>query len=90
MVIVSRSFLTTGLHFHDISKLLKSMNALVELGHSVVIIEHNMEVIKSADWVIDLGPDGGLGGGSLVCEGRPEDIIQCSESHTGRFLSDKL
>ena len=81
---------TTGLHFHDISKLLKSMNALVELGHSVVIIEHNMEVIKSADWVIDLGPDGGSGGGSLVCKGRPEDIIQCSESHTGRFLAGKL
>jgi excinuclease ABC subunit A len=81
---------TTGLHFHDIDKLLTSLNALIELGHTVLIIEHNMEVIKSADWVIDLGPDGGAGGGNLVCQGTPEDVAACSESHTGGFLSPKL
>ena len=81
---------TTGLHFHDIDKLLKSLNALVEMGHSVLIIEHNMEVIKSADWVIDLGPEGGDAGGTLVCEGRPEDVADCAESHTGRYLKQKL
>lgn len=81
---------TTGLHFHDIDKLLTSLNALVELGHTVVVIEHNMEVIKCADWVVDLGPDGGDGGGSLVCQGRPEDIAACPDSHTGTYLKAKL
>ena len=81
---------TTGLHFHDINKLLKSINALVDHGHSVIVIEHNMEVIKCADWVIDLGPEGGEEGGYIVFEGKPEDLVKCSASHTGRFLSEKL
>jgi len=81
---------TTGLHFHDINKLLVSLNALVERGHSVILIEHNVEMIKNADWIIDLGPDGGEDGGNIVFEGRPEDIIKCKESHTGRFLAAKL
>jgi excinuclease ABC subunit A len=81
---------TTGLHFHDINKLLKSLNALVEHGHSVILIEHNQEVIKSSDWVIDLGPEGGDGGGRVVFEGKPEDLAKCSESFTGSFLASKL
>ncbi len=81
---------TTGLHFHDINKLLKSINALVDHGHSVVLIEHNQEVIKSSDWVIDLGPEGGESGGYLVFEGRPEDLAKCRESYTGKYLSHKL
>jgi len=81
---------TTGLHFHDINKLLKSINALVEHGHSAILIEHNQEVIKSSDWVIDLGPEGGENGGYVVFEGKPEDLARCSESHTGRYLSPKL
>ena len=81
---------TTGLHFHDINKLLKSINALVDHGHSVILIEHNQEVIKSSDWVIDLGPEGGEEGGYLVFEGRPEELAKCKESYTGRYLSDKL
>jgi len=81
---------TTGLHFHDINKLLRSLNALVDHGHSVIVIEHNQEVIKSCDWVIDLGPEGGEEGGYVVCEGSPEDIVKCEKSHTGRFLAGKL
>ena len=81
---------TTGLHFHDINKLLKSINALVDHGHSVVLIEHNQEVIKSCDWVIDLGPEGGDSGGFIVFEGRPEDLPNCMESYTGKFLAPKL
>ena len=81
---------TTGLHFHDINKLLKSINALVDHGHSVILIEHNQEVIKSSDWVIDLGPEGGENGGKVVFEGRPEDLAKCKESYTGRYLSSKL
>jgi len=81
---------TTGLHFHDINKLLDALNALVEKGHTVVIVEHNMEVIKSADWVIDLGPDGGVGGGELLFQGRPEDLVKVKRSHTGRYLKEKL
>lgn len=81
---------TTGLHFHDIKTLLKAFNALLENGHSVVIIEHNMDVIKCADYVIDLGPEGGKDGGNLVCAGTPEDIARCAESYTGRFLKEKL
>lgn len=77
---------TTGLHFHDISTLLKSLNRLIEKGHSVLIIEHNMDVIKSADWVIDIGPEGGEAGGRVVAEGTPEQIAACKESYTGRFL----
>ncbi len=81
---------TTGLHFHDINKLLKSLNALIEHGHSVILIEHNPEVIKCADWIIDLGPEGGEQGGYVVFEGKPEDIVKCKASHTGRFLGKKL
>ena len=81
---------TTGLHFHDIRKLLDALNALVEKGHSVLVVEHNQEVIKCADWVIDLGPEGGEGGGYLVFEGRPEDLPLVKESHTGRYLKKKL
>lgn len=81
---------TTGLHFHDIKKLLKAFNALIDQGHSIVIIEHNPEVIKSADWVIDLGPEGGDEGGKLVFEGTPEGLVKSEESHTGKFLRRKM
>jgi excinuclease ABC subunit A len=81
---------TTGLHFHDINKLLKSINALVDHGHSVILIEHNQEVIKSSDWVIDLGPEGGEKGGGIIFEGKPEDLQKCKESYTGRYLAPKL
>ena len=81
---------TTGLHFHDIKKLLYALNALVEKGHSILIIEHNSDVIKSADWVIDIGPEGGNGGGYLLFEGTPEDLIHCEKSYTGSFLKEKL
>ncbi|MBT8220854.1 MAG: excinuclease ABC subunit UvrA [Bacteroidia bacterium] len=81
---------TTGLHFHDINKLLIALNALVEQGHSVLVIEHNLEVIKSADWLVDLGPEGGEEGGFLVFEGQPEDIVNCKASHTGKYLTEKL
>ncbi|GHT31994.1 UvrABC system protein A [Bacteroidia bacterium] len=81
---------TTGLHFHDIKTLLKAFNALIEKGHTVVIIEHNLDVIKCADYVIDLGPEGGNEGGTIVCTGIPEDIAKCPTSYTGRFLKDKL
>ena len=81
---------TTGLHFHDIHKLMESLNALIDRGHTVLIIEHNMDVIKFADNIIDLGPEGGNDGGYLVFEGTPEDLVQCENSHTGRFLAEKL
>jgi len=81
---------TTGLHFHDINKLLKSINALVDHGHSVILIEHNQEVIKSSDWVIDLGPEGGENGGSIVFEGKPEELAKHTKSYTGKYLSSKL
>lgn len=77
---------TTGLHFHDIKKLLTSFNALVEQGHSILVIEHNTDVIKSADWVIDLGPEAGDAGGKLVYAGIPAGLVKCKESHTGKFL----
>ena len=77
---------TTGLHFHDIKKLLTSFNALIEQGHTILVIEHNTDVIKSADWVIDLGPEAGDAGGSLVFAGKPADLKKCKESYTGRFL----
>ncbi|MEX2586233.1 MAG: hypothetical protein WD315_07530, partial [Balneolaceae bacterium] len=79
-----------GLHFEDISRLLTSFNELVDNGHSVIIIEHNLDVIKSSDWIIDIGPEGGFGGGQVVAEGTPEEIADCEESHTGRFLKDLL
>ena len=81
---------TTGLHFHDIQRLLHSFNALIERGHTIVVIEHNLEIIKSADYIVDLGPDGGDRGGSLVCMGTPEEIIKCKESITGKYLKEKL
>ena len=81
---------TTGLHFHDIRKLLDALNALVEKGHTVLVVEHNMEVIKSADWVIDLGPGGGKHGGNLVFQGTPEALAEVKESFTGQFLIEKL
>lgn len=81
---------TTGLHFHDIKTLLKAFNALIERGHTVVIIEHNMDVIKCADHIIDIGPEGGKAGGYIVCEGTPETIAKCKDSHTGKFLKEKL
>ncbi len=77
---------TTGLHFHDIKKLLASFNALIEQGHSILVIEHNTDVIRSADWVIDLGPEAGDAGGDLVFAGKPSDLKKCKESYTGKFL----
>ena len=81
---------TTGLHFHDIRKLLDSFDALISRGHSILVIEHNMEIIKCADHVIDLGPDGGDKGGDLVCCGTPEEIVKCKNSITGKYLKEKL
>ena len=81
---------TTGLHFHDIHILLKALNALIAKGHTVVIIEHNVEIIKSADYVIDLGPEGGDKGGYLLFQGKPEDLLQCKESYTARALKKHL
>ena len=81
---------TTGLHFHDIHRLLKAFNTLMEKGHSIIVIEHNMDVIKCGDYVIDLGPDGGNKGGNIVCCGTPEEVARCRESATGRYLSEKL
>ena len=81
---------TTGLHFHDISILLKAFQALIEHGHTIIIIEHNMEIIKCADHVIDLGPEGGDNGGTIVVQGTPEQVAQCPESYTGKALREKL
>jgi len=81
---------TTGLHFHDINKLLKSFNALIDNGHSIICIEHNADIIKCADWVIDLGPEGGENGGKLLFEGTPEELIKCKQSYTGHYLKGKL
>jgi excinuclease ABC subunit A len=77
---------TTGLHFHDIKKLLASFNALIEQGHSLLVIEHNTDVIKSADWVIDLGPEAGDAGGTLVFAGVPKDLKKVKTSYTGKYL----
>ncbi len=81
---------TTGLHFQDISKLLIALNALVDKGHSVVIIEHNLEIIKSADWIVDLGPEGGEQGGYIVFEGKPEDFLTTEKGHTANYLKEKI
>jgi excinuclease ABC subunit A len=78
---------TTGLHFDDISKLLTSLQRLIENGGSLVVIEHNLDVVRAADWVIDLGPEGGARGGEIVAAGTPEQIAQCAASHTGRYLN---
>jgi excinuclease ABC subunit A len=81
---------TTGLHFHDIHKLLDAFNALIKQGNSIIVIEHNPEIIKSADWVIDLGPDGGVNGGQIIFEGTPEELVKHPKSITGKFLKGKL
>jgi excinuclease ABC subunit A len=81
---------TTGLHFHDVAKLLEVLQRLVDAGNTVVVIEHNLDVIKSADWLIDIGPEGGKAGGQLVAEGSPEHVAQCEESYTGQFLKQVL
>ena len=77
---------TTGLHFDDIRKLLAVLGRLVDLGNTVLVIEHNLDVIKTADWIIDLGPEGGEGGGQVVATGTPEEIAAIEDNHTGRFL----
>lgn len=81
---------TTGLHFHDIQKLLKSFNALIDKGHSIIVVEHNLDLIKCADYVIDLGPEGGEEGGYLVASGTPEEVVKVKESYTGNYLASKL
>ena len=81
---------TTGLHFHDIEQLLRVLHRLRDQGNTVVVIEHNLDVVKTADWIIDLGPEGGSGGGNVVVEGTPEEVSKCVSSHTGRFLSPVL
>ena len=81
---------TTGLHFNDIATLMKSFDRLIAMGHTVLIIEHNMDVIKCADYVIDMGPEGGDRGGSLVIAGTPEEVSACPASHTGKYLKEKL
>jgi excinuclease ABC subunit A len=79
---------TTGLHFHDIRRLLKAFNALIANGHTIVIVEHNMEIIKCADWVIDLGPEAGDRGGEVVFEGTPQQLEECTKGYTGKFLKE--
>ncbi|MCC5641314.1 ATP-binding cassette domain-containing protein, partial [Nostoc sp. CHAB 5844] len=81
---------TTGLHFHDVAKLMEVLHELVEQGNSVVVIEHNLEVIKTADWIIDMGPEGGDGGGMVVAQGTPEEIVRVGKGHTARFLREVL
>ncbi|MEK7869213.1 MAG: excinuclease ABC subunit A, partial [Nitrospirota bacterium] len=81
---------TTGLHFEDVKKLLAVLHKLVNAGNTLVVVEHNLDVIKSADWVIDLGPEGGAAGGQIIAEGRPEQVAKAAGSHTGRFLSPLL
>jgi excinuclease ABC subunit A len=81
---------TTGLHFEDVRKLLGVLQGLVDKGNTVIVIEHNLDVIKSADWVIDMGPEGGSGGGTVVATGTPEHVAQVPESYTGQFLAEVL
>ncbi|HET6513396.1 MAG TPA: excinuclease ABC subunit A, partial [Candidatus Kapabacteria bacterium] len=81
---------TTGLHFDDIAKLLQALNALVDKGHTVIAIEHNLDVVKASDWVIDVGPEAGDGGGELVAQGTPEQVAAAPNSHTGRYLKPLL
>ncbi len=81
---------STGLHFEDVARLLESFNRLVQQGHSVIIIEHNLDIIKSADWVIDIGPEGGFGGGNIVAEGTPEEVAKNKDSYTGKYLNEVL
>jgi excinuclease ABC subunit A len=81
---------TTGLHFHDIKKLLKSFDALLENGHSIIVIEHNLDLIKCADYIVDLGPEGGKNGGYITAQGSPEEVILNTESFTAKYLKEKL
>ena len=81
---------TTGLHFQDIQLLLDVLNRLRDHGNSIVVIEHNLDVIKTADWIVDLGPEGGDGGGEIIAEGTPEQVVKVKASHTGRFLKPLL
>ena len=81
---------TTGLHFHDIKRLLSAFDALISRGHTILVIEHNMDIIKCADHVIDIGPNGGEEGGKLVVAGTPEEVAKCKNSFTGKYLADKL
>jgi excinuclease ABC subunit A len=81
---------TTGLHFEDVRKLLEVLHQLVEQGNTVVVIEHNLDVVKTADWIVDIGPEGGDGGGTVVAEGTPEDVAEVAASHTGRYLKPML
>ena len=81
---------TTGLHFHDIQQLLNVLEKLRDNGNTIVIIEHNLDVIKTADWIVDLGPEGGSGGGTILVTGTPEQVAECAESHTARFLKPLL
>lgn len=81
---------TTGLHFHDINTLLDSFNRLISQGHTVIIIEHNMDIIKCADYIIDIGPEGGNDGGVVVATGTPEEVAANPDSYTGRYLAEKL
>jgi excinuclease ABC subunit A len=81
---------TTGLHFEDVKKLLEVLHALVDAGNTVVVIEHNLEVIKTADWLIDLGPEGGSGGGRIIAEGTPEEVAADPDSYTGQYLARML
>ena len=81
---------TTGLHFHDIEQLLAVLHRLRDHGNTVVVIEHNLDVIKTADWVVDLGPEGGSGGGLIIAEGTPEQVAETAGSHTGHFLKTAL
>ncbi len=81
---------TTGLHFEDINKLLKVLQALVEQGNSVVVIEHNLDVIKTADYIVDIGPEGGDGGGRIIAQGTPEQVAQVQGSYTAKYLKQKL
>src|SRR6185312_13030650 len=81
---------TTGLHFEDIRKLLQVLQGLVDKGNTVITIEHNLDVIKSADWIVDMGPEGGSGGGQIIASGTPEQVAAVEGSHTGRFLAEAL
>ena len=81
---------TTGLHFEDVAKLLEVLHALVDEGNTVIVIEHNLEVIKTADYIIDLGPEGGDGGGRVIATGTPEDVVKCKDSFTGKYLKKYL
>ena len=81
---------TTGLHFEDIKILLNVLNSLISKGNTVLIIEHNLDVIKVSDYIIDLGPEGGQSGGELVCNGTPEELIKCKDSHTAKYLAKEL